>query len=84
MTSGTTKTEQVKTLEWLHDRLRLLDQTLLPACVHFVELRRWTEVVSAITSMRVRGAPAIGLAGAYAVALAAQEFKDLPFPVFSA
>ena len=84
MTSGTTKTEQVKALQWLDNRLRLLDQTLLPACVHFVELRRWTEVVSAITSMRVRGAPAIGLAGAYAVALAAQEFKDLPFPVFNA
>ena len=84
MTSGTAKTEQVKTLQWLNNRLRLLDQTLLPDCEHFIELRRWTEVVSAITSMQVRGAPAIGIAGAYAVALAAQEFKDLPFPVFSA
>ena len=83
MASGMAKTEEIKTLQWLSNRLRLIDQTLLPSRKHFIELRRWTEVVGAITSMQVRGAPAIGLAGAYAVVLAAQEFKDLPFPVFT-
>ena len=84
MASETAKSYEVKSLQWLNNRLRLLDQTLLPSCVHYIELERWTQVVSAITSMRVRGAPVVGLAGAYAVVLAAQEFKDLPFETFCA
>lgn len=84
MTSETAKSYEVKSLQWLNNRLRLLDQTLLPSCVHYIELERWTQVVNAITSMQVRGAPVVGLAGAYAVVLAAQEFKDLSFAEFSA
>jgi len=60
----------------------LLDETLLPTRVEYHELDRWPQVVTAITSMQVRGAPALGVAGAYATVLAAQEFKSLPFPDF--
>ncbi len=53
--------------------LRLLDQTHLPTAVVFVELRSWSEVAEAITRLRVRGAPAIGIAAAYGLALEAHN-----------
>ena len=56
---------------WADGRLRLLDQTLLPAELRYVELDRVEQVAEAIASMRVRGAPAIGIAAAYGLALAA-------------
>ena len=52
--------------------LRLLDQTKLPASIEFLECADWQSVVDAIKAMRVRGAPAIGIAGAYGMALAAR------------
>ena len=82
MTSGGTTTKEVRALEWTNNRLRLLDQTLLPTKVEYTELDRWPQVVTAITSMQVRGAPALGVAGAYAVVLAAQEFQSLPMSEF--
>lgn len=50
--------------------LRILDQTLLPDTVEYVVCRSSADVASAIRSMRVRGAPAIGAAAAYGMALA--------------
>ena len=58
---------------WSDGVVRLLDQTRLPAEEVWLELREYRGVVSAIKEMRIRGAPAIGVAGAYAVALAAAE-----------
>jgi methylthioribose-1-phosphate isomerase len=53
--------------------VEMLDQTRLPAEAVTVSLREWTEVVDAIRAMVVRGAPALGVAGAMGVALAAQR-----------
>jgi methylthioribose-1-phosphate isomerase len=53
--------------------VELLDQTRLPAEVATVSLRDWPEVAEAIRTMVVRGAPAIGVAGAMGVALAARR-----------
>jgi methylthioribose-1-phosphate isomerase len=53
--------------------LVLLDQTRLPADVVEVRLAHWPDIVDAIRRMVVRGAPAIGVAGAYGVAVAAHE-----------
>ncbi len=58
---------------WREDALELLDQTGLPHEVRVLRLRDWREVVAAIRALRVRGAPAIGAAGAYALALAARQ-----------
>ncbi|MBM3139993.1 MAG: S-methyl-5-thioribose-1-phosphate isomerase [Chloroflexi bacterium] len=55
---------------WLDRRVRLLDQTRLPAEERYIECREVEQVAEAISSMRVRGAPAIGIAAAYGVALA--------------
>ena len=63
-----------RTLWWDHesDRLRLIDQTLLPARYESVLIPDIDTLVEAIQSLRVRGAPALGVAGAYGVALAAR------------
>ncbi len=60
----------------------MLDQRRLPSRVEYVELERWQDVVSAIQSMQVRGAPAIGVAGAYGVVLAARALCDFAVPAF--
>lgn len=57
-------------MEWCGDHLRLLDQRLLPRQEVWLELRTWEEVRDAIRDMAVRGAPAIGVAAAYGMALA--------------
>jgi methylthioribose-1-phosphate isomerase len=63
-----------RTLWWDEesDRPRLIDQTLLPARYQSIPIRDIDALVEAIRSLRVRGAPALGVAGAYGVALAAR------------
>jgi methylthioribose-1-phosphate isomerase len=56
--------------------LRLLDQTRLPTETVFIEARTWQEVAEAIAHLRVRGAPAIGIAAAYALALQAHRLAE--------
>ena len=62
---------------WADNKVRLIDQTRLPLDEVWLELESYSEVVDAIQRMRIRGAPAIGIAGAYAVALAALEIVGL-------
>ncbi len=59
------------TLQWVDGALRLLDQRRLPHETVYVECRTADEVAWAIREMVVRGAPAIGVAAAYGMALAA-------------
>lgn len=63
---------------WTGNHLELLDQRQLPGAVAFMQLQAWQEVAEAITSMAVRGAPAIGIAAAWGVVLAARVGDDLP------
>ena len=60
-------------LWWEAGVLVLMDQTLLPGEEKFLRLTTLDEVVEAIYKLRVRGAPAIGIAAAYGVLLAFQE-----------
>ncbi|MBI5441688.1 MAG: S-methyl-5-thioribose-1-phosphate isomerase [Deltaproteobacteria bacterium] len=71
-----------QTLEWMGDRLVLLDQTLLPRQEVYRECLDYRAVVRAISDMIVRGAPAIGVAAAYGVALAAREFSGFSSEAF--
>ena len=67
-------------LRWSGDAagtLELLDQTLLPGRVAWLACREVPVVIEAIRSLRVRGAPAIGIAGAYGTVLAAAEASRL-------
>ena len=56
-------------IEWMGDRVRILDQTRLPGEEVYLELTDFREVASAIKELRVRGAPAIGVAAGYGMAL---------------
>ncbi|MCE2726949.1 MAG: S-methyl-5-thioribose-1-phosphate isomerase [Planctomycetaceae bacterium] len=63
-------------LRWSGDaagHLEILDQTLLPARLEWIACADVGTVVEAIRSLRVRGAPAIGIAGGYGLAVAAGE-----------
>ena len=65
--------EKVKAIEWQGDALLLLDQRLLPQQQVWLRYTEAAMVAEAITLMVVRGAPAIGIAAAWGVVLAARE-----------
>jgi len=65
----------MKPVEFLDNKIKIIDQTQLPGKLAFFELRNYTDVVAAIKGMKVRGAPAIGVAAAYGIALGAQNIK---------
>ena len=67
------------TIRWENDAVSMLDQRLLPAEEIYRHYTRYNDVVDAITSMVIRGAPAIGIAAAMGIALAAvkSETKSL-------
>lgn len=67
--------QHVQTLEWVGDALRLIDQTLLPAREVFIDIRTQEAMWEAIRTLRVRGAPAIGVAAAYGVYLGAVQAR---------
>ena len=71
------------TLRWQAGTLFLLDQTKLPFEEIYLPCHSWQDVRQAISVLAVRGAPAIGVAAAYAVVLAArslcQKGGDTPF-----
>ncbi len=69
----TVETTIMRPIAWRDGKVVLLDQTRLPLEEVWLELDDYRGVIEAIQSMRIRGAPAIGVAGAYAVALAAIE-----------
>ena len=72
----------LKTVEWKDNKVVMIDQTKLPNVLIFVEYDDYQDVANAIKTMLVRGAPAIGVSGAFGMALAvlhsnAQTKNDL-------
>lgn len=63
---------QVRTIEWRHDAVVMIDQRRLPLEEVYVTCRTWEEVAESIRTMVIRGAPAIGVAAAMGMALAAR------------
>ncbi|MBX3120425.1 MAG: S-methyl-5-thioribose-1-phosphate isomerase [Fimbriimonadaceae bacterium] len=63
-------------MRWDSGKLLMLDQRLLPQTTVWIELTTWQEVHDAIKDMAVRGAPAIGVAAAYGMALAVAQGAD--------
>lgn len=66
----------MRSVDWVNDHLEAWDQTQLPETWSRMSLNSVADVVSAISRLKIRGAPAIGAAGAYGVALAA-HLSDL-------
>jgi methylthioribose-1-phosphate isomerase len=67
----------MKTMYWKDDKLFLIDQTRLPHEVRYVECETYKDVIDAIKTMKVRGAPAIGIAAAFAVVLAENAGENM-------
>lgn len=63
----------IKTIEWEDGFIRILDQVRLPGEEVYLDCSTYREVISAISNMNIRGAPAIGIATALGIALAAQN-----------
>jgi methylthioribose-1-phosphate isomerase len=68
----------VRTIDWNDGAIEIIDQTALPGEVRTLRLRTVDELVAAIQRLAVRGAPALGVAGAFGVALAAAQHGDHP------
>lgn len=67
----------MKTIEWKYNKLKLIDQTKLPDELTYVYCETYSDVITAIKDMVVRGAPAIGVAAAFGVALAYLNGDDI-------
>ena len=63
----------IKPVEWKETYVKVLDQTLLPEEVKFMEIRDAQVMWDAIKMLCVRGAPAIGVAAGYGVAIEMQK-----------
>jgi len=72
----------IETMRWKEGCVELVDQTLLPSELVYKHCRTVEEVAEAIESLRVRGAPAIGIAGAFGVVLGAEEIQEEKEEVF--
>ncbi len=68
----------MRTIDWVDGVIVIIDQTALPAREAWLRLSTVDELVGAIVRLAVRGAPALGVAGAMGVALAARQFRDDP------
>ena len=66
---------ELKTIQWQNEKLILLNQTLLPNEIVYEEFKDAAGVWEAIRTMKVRGAPAIGIVAAYGLYLG---IKDAP------
>ena len=62
------------TIDWVNNKVRILDQTKLPLYEEFIETDNYKVVCDAIYRLSIRGAPAIGVAGAYACVLSKKIF----------
>jgi len=76
--SASSEAIPVETLRWREARLELIDQRALPDRLEYVGCTTAAEVAEAIRSMVVRGAPAIGCAAAFGIALEARRQQDRP------
>ena len=69
--------DRIRAVQWQGDHLRLLDQRLLPQEERWIDCANAADVTQAIKDLAVRGAPAIGIAAAWGVVLAAKQGQPL-------
>ncbi|MCS7136139.1 MAG: S-methyl-5-thioribose-1-phosphate isomerase [Nitrososphaerota archaeon] len=68
--------KELRTVFWKGNQVKLIDQRKLPYKLVYIGCRNYREVAAAIKNMTVRGAPAIGVAAAMGMALAAKSVKS--------
>jgi len=67
---------KIRPIEWVDGYSRMVDQTVIPYEYKFINITSGDDMFLAIRNMIVRGAPAIGIAGAHGIVLYAQEGRD--------
>jgi methylthioribose-1-phosphate isomerase len=72
----------VQTIRWKDGRIRIIDQTRLPNALVYLDMDSIDDLCEAIQTLRIRGAPAIGIAGSMGAALAAHQFQGESRPDF--
>lgn len=65
----------ISTIEWKNNAVRIIDQTQLPHKLAYINCRDVKTLVSAIKKLKVRGAPALGVAAGFGVVLGAKDIK---------
>ena len=75
MENSTKHNDSLRTVEWKNNKVVMIDQTKLPNELVFVKYDDFNQVADAISTLVVRGAPAIGVSGAFGLALAALQSK---------
>ena len=65
----------VKTVDWKKNNLKLIDQRLLPGKLKYITCKNTKQVFEAIKKLKVRGAPAIGVAGSFGVYIGARSIR---------
>lgn len=71
----------MKSIKWVDGKVRLIDQTKLPEELVYLEISDHLELCEAIKKLKVRGAPAIGIAGAFGVVLGLNKMNDKIFNI---
>ena len=66
---------KVKAIERQNNSIKIIDQTKLPAELNYLVLDDYPQVIEAINTLKIRGAPAIGIAAAYGIAMAIVKFE---------
>ena len=72
----------VQTIKWVGGKVRIIDQTRLPHRFVYIDLRNVHSMWQAIRKLKVRGAPAIGVAGAFGVLLGIKNTKARNYKEF--
>ncbi len=72
----------VRAIDWVNGKVRMLDQTRLPLEVRFVDIDDYKVVAEGIKKLWIRGAPAIGIASAMGIALAAIDINTSDVETF--
>ena len=76
------KNVMIETIRWNSDSIRIIDQSELPENEVYLSISNINELIEAIKKLKVRGAPALGIAGAYGMVLGMWELaqkKDMNF-----
>lgn len=72
----------IATIEWKNNCLRIIDQTKLPLKLEYIDCHSVKSVWKAIKELKVRGAPAIGIAGAFGVVIGARDIETQDLDLF--
>lgn len=79
---GSSKPSAIKSIEWRDDHVRIIDQTYLPQRTVYNDIKDIGRMWEAIKKLRVRGAPAIGIAAAYGFYLGIRDLPENSFNSF--